>query len=153
MRQLKGRTLPGFNGTSNVAPVFVKICGIMRPADAVAAANAGADAIGLNFVPTSRRSIDLDTARAVLAAVPAGLMTVGVFRDASANEVLKITGSLGLDAAQLHGAEAPEHTARCDDQAARQAKAVDERSAFCAARSFRPMEEDRVRAGRHPVCP
>jgi phosphoribosylanthranilate isomerase len=91
--------------------VFVKICGITRPADAIAAVDAGADAIGLNFVPKSRRCIDTEVARAILAVVPDHVMTVGIFRDHLANEVLAITGALGLEAAQLHGDEPPEVTA------------------------------------------
>jgi phosphoribosylanthranilate isomerase len=91
--------------------VFVKICGITRPADAIGAGDAGADAIGLNFVPTSRRCIDVEVARAILAVVPDHVMTVGIFRDHPASEVLEVTGALGLDAAQLHGDEPPEVTA------------------------------------------
>ncbi len=91
--------------------MFVKICGITRPSDAVAAVEADADAIGLNFVASSRRFIDVAVARAVLAAVPDNVMTVGVFRNHSASEVLEITDTLGLDAAQLHGQESPETTA------------------------------------------
>ena len=91
--------------------MFVKICGITRPADAIAAVDAGADAIGLNFVPTSRRCIDVEVARAILAVVPDHVMTVGIFRDHLADEVLEITGALGLDAAQLHGDEPAEVTA------------------------------------------
>ena len=91
--------------------MFVKICGITRPADAIAAVDAGADAIGLNFVPTSRRCIDVELARAILAVVPDDVMTVGIFRDHLAHEVLEITGALGLEAAQLHGDEPPEVTA------------------------------------------
>jgi phosphoribosylanthranilate isomerase len=93
------------------AAVFVKICGITRPADAVAAVNAGADAIGLNFVPTSGRCIDIEVARAILALVPDNIMTVGIFRNHLASEVLEITGRLGLRAAQLHGDEPPDVTA------------------------------------------
>ena len=91
--------------------MFVKICGIVRPIDATAAIDAGADAIGLNFVPTSSRSIDLDTARAVLAIVPDHIMTVGIFRDHSPSEVLAITSTLGLRAAQLHGDGSSKDTA------------------------------------------
>jgi phosphoribosylanthranilate isomerase len=91
--------------------VFVKICGITRPECAIAAVQAGADAIGLNFVPTSRRVVDVTAARAILAVVPAHVMTVGVFRDQSAAEVLEITGALGLRATQLHGDESPAVTA------------------------------------------
>lgn len=89
----------------------MKICGITRPVDAVASADAGADAIGLNFVRTSIRGIDLGTARAVLDVVPDHVMTVGVFRDQLADEVLAVTGGLGLDAAQLHGDPSPDRTA------------------------------------------
>jgi phosphoribosylanthranilate isomerase len=88
--------------------VFVKICGVTRPADAGAVAAAGADAIGLNFVPASRRRIDLDTARSILAVVPEGVMSVGVFRDQPVDEMLHIIRTLGLSAAQLHGGESPE---------------------------------------------
>ena len=89
----------------------MKICGITRPADAVAAVEAGADAVGLNFVPTSRRRIDVEVARPIVAVVPDHVMTVGVFRDHRADEVLALTGALGLTAAQLHGDEPPEVTA------------------------------------------
>jgi phosphoribosylanthranilate isomerase len=91
--------------------VFVKICGITHPDDATAAVGALADAIGLNFVPTSRRCIDIETARAILAVVPDHVMTVGVFRNHAADEILEITSALGLSAAQLHGEESPEITA------------------------------------------
>ncbi|MDY7100889.1 MAG: phosphoribosylanthranilate isomerase [Actinomycetota bacterium] len=91
--------------------MFVKVCGVTRPADAVAAIDAGADALGLNFVPSSRRRIDVAAARAIVAVVPDHVMTVGVFRDQPVDEVLAITGELGLDAAQLHGDEPPEATA------------------------------------------
>ena len=50
-------------------------------------------------------------ARSILAVVPDHVMTVGIFRGHRANEVLDITGALGLTAAQLHGDEPPEFTA------------------------------------------
>ena len=90
--------------------MFVKICGITHPADARAAVDAGADAIGLNFVPTSRRYVDLDTARAIVAVTPGHIMTVGVFRNHPVTEILAITDGLGLSAAQLHGDEPPDVT-------------------------------------------
>jgi len=91
--------------------VFVKVCGITCVADAVAAVAAGVDAVGLNFVSSSRRCVDEATARAILAVVPDDVMTVGVFRDHAADDVIRIGRTLGLDAAQLHGDEAPECTA------------------------------------------
>jgi len=107
---MKRGTVPSTRAGS-VASVFVKICGITRPADAIAAVDAGADAIGLNFVPTSSRCVDVEVARAILAFVPDHVMTVGIFWDHLANEVLEIAGALGLQAAQLHGDEPPEFTA------------------------------------------
>ena len=86
--------------------VFVKICGITRAADAAVAAGAGADAIGMLFAP-SRRLVTVDEARAIVAEVPASVLKVGVFRDHLAREVLDIAGEVGLDVAQLHGAETP----------------------------------------------
>ncbi|MEZ5376167.1 MAG: phosphoribosylanthranilate isomerase [Acidimicrobiales bacterium] len=90
--------------------MFVKICGITRPADAVAAARVGADAIGLNFVPASSRRIDHDTARAIIEATPDHVQTVGVYRRHSTAEIIESVERHGLDAAQLHDAT-PEQVA------------------------------------------
>lgn len=95
--------------------MFVKICGITRRADAIAAVDAGADAIGINFVRTSRRCIGAEVARAIVAVVPDHVMTVGIFRDHLASEVLEIMRSIGLTAAQLHGDEPPQFTAAVSD--------------------------------------
>ena len=90
--------------------MFVKICGVTRPEDAKAAVDATADAIGLNFVATSRRCVDLETAAAILAVVPEHVMTVGIFQGSRAHDILEITSALALDAAQLHGDEGPAFT-------------------------------------------
>ena len=81
----------------------VKICGVTTPDDAAAVAAAGADAIGLNFVAGSPRALGIEQARAVSAAVPAGVLKVGVFAGASAAEIRRIVTAVGLDAVQLHG--------------------------------------------------
>jgi len=81
----------------------VKICGVTTAADAALVAAAGADAIGLNFVPGSPRLLTLAAARAVAAAIPAGVLKVGVFAGATAAEILEIARLIGLDAIQLHG--------------------------------------------------
>jgi phosphoribosylanthranilate isomerase len=81
----------------------VKICGVTTPADAAAVAAAAADAVGLNFVPGSPRFLDRDRARAVVAALPAGILRVGVFAGASVDEMLAVARDLRLDAVQLHG--------------------------------------------------
>ncbi len=85
--------------------MFVKICGMTDPGDAVAAVEAGADAVGLIFAP-SRRRVTPDQARAVVDAVAgSGVLTVGVFRDHLADEVIDIATTVGIDVAQLHGHE------------------------------------------------
>ena len=81
----------------------VKICGVTSPADATAVAAAGADAIGLNFVPGSPRHLARDRARAVAAAIPPGVLRVGVFAGAEPVEMLEVARDLGLHAIQLHG--------------------------------------------------
>lgn len=108
MLHVAHRPPPGPRTT--VGPVFVKICGITRLADAIAAAAAGADAIGLNFVPESQRRIDLTTARTIVDSTPTGVRRVGVFRNHSAAEILDAVAALGLDGAQLHGNHPPEET-------------------------------------------
>ncbi len=81
----------------------VKICGVTSAADAALAAAAGADAIGLNFVAGSPRRLTADAARAVAAAVPAGVVRVGVFAGHPAAEIRTVVREVGLDAVQLHG--------------------------------------------------
>jgi phosphoribosylanthranilate isomerase len=81
----------------------IKICGVTTPADARLAAEAGADAIGLNFVASSPRCLDAESARAVAAAVPAGVLKVGVFAGMPAASIRRIAADVGLDAIQLHG--------------------------------------------------
>jgi phosphoribosylanthranilate isomerase len=90
----------------------IKICGITRPEDARAAADAGADAIGLNFYPKSPRAIDVDRAQAIIAALPPGIVKVGVFVNALAEEVRHIFDELSLDLIQLHGDEPPDYLAK-----------------------------------------
>lgn len=85
--------------------IRIKICGITHPADAVLAAEAGADLIGLNFVPDSPRRLDLETAAAIASAVAGRLERVGVFRDASPEEIGRVLRRVDLDRLQFHGSE------------------------------------------------
>ncbi len=86
----------------------VKICGITSAADGLAAAEAGADAIGLNFYAGSPRCCSLEIAREIASAVPRGVCRVGVFVDAPASEIRHTAEVVGLDAVQLHGSETAE---------------------------------------------
>lgn len=85
----------------------IKICGIRRVEDAVAAARLGADAIGMVFHPAAPRCISIEQARQILDALPALVTAVGLFVDAPVGEVKRIAGSLGLRHLQLHGHETP----------------------------------------------
>ncbi|HVZ74448.1 MAG TPA: phosphoribosylanthranilate isomerase [Polyangia bacterium] len=94
--------------------VLVKICGITSPEDARMAAAAGADAIGVNLWPGSKRYVTDGRAKEILAAVPKGVMKVGVFVNLPPLEVRAKRIDLGLDRAQLHGDERAEDFARLD---------------------------------------
>jgi phosphoribosylanthranilate isomerase len=87
--------------------IVVKICGVRTPDDARAAVDAGADLLGVNFVPTSPRAVDVATARALARAVPSTPL-VGVFVDAPRAEVARIAAEVGLAGLQFHGDETPE---------------------------------------------
>jgi phosphoribosylanthranilate isomerase len=94
--------------------VKVKVCGIKEPGDARVAAEAGADAIGLVFAESPRK-VGVERAREIAAALPEGVLKVGVFVDAEPKEVLRISREVGLDYAQLHGDEEPETVAAIRD--------------------------------------
>ncbi len=85
--------------------VRVKICGITRVEDALAAAAAGADAIGLVFYAKSPRAVDIEQAREILAALPPFVTSVGLFVDAERSELERILASVPLDLLQFHGDE------------------------------------------------
>nr|WP_225776903.1 phosphoribosylanthranilate isomerase [Pseudomonas sp. Marseille-Q3773] len=85
-----------------------KICGITRIEDALAAAEAGADAIGLVFYTRSPRAVDVRQARAIIAALPPFVTTVGLFVNATRCELNEILEAVPLDLLQFHGDETPQ---------------------------------------------
>jgi len=85
--------------------IRIKICGITHPADAVLAVQAGADLIGLNFVADSPRRLSLDTAAEISRAVAGRTERVGVFRDATPEEIDRVLRRVDLDRLQFHGSE------------------------------------------------
>ncbi len=85
----------------------MKICGITRLDDALAAVRAGADALGFNFWPRSKRYLPSEEARAIVRRLPAFVTAVGVFVDPSRDEVLRALERSGCGVAQLHGNETP----------------------------------------------
>lgn len=84
-----------------------KICGITRIEDALSAAEAGADAIGLVFYAKSPRAVSVQQARTIIAALPPFVTTVGLFVDASRQELEEILAAVPLDLLQFHGDESP----------------------------------------------
>ena len=91
--------------------VRVKICGITNWADAAAALEAGANALGFNFYPPSPRYIAPSHARMIVNRLPAGVDAVGVFVNASFAAADEIGLAIDLDVFQLHGEEPPEAVA------------------------------------------
>ena len=85
-----------------------KICGITRIEDALAAVEAGADALGFVFYAKSPRAVTALQARAIIAALPPFVTTVGLFVNASACELNETLDAVPLDLLQFHGDETPE---------------------------------------------
>jgi phosphoribosylanthranilate isomerase len=90
----------------------VKVCGITRSADALAAARAGADAVGFVFYPSSPRYVTPERAREIAATIPPFVSTVGLFVDADVAMVAAALRTVRLDYLQFHGAESPEFCAQ-----------------------------------------
>lgn len=91
--------------------VSVKICGLTRPEDVVASAEAGARYVGFVFFPKSPRNVSVAAARDLALCVPAGIAKVALTVDADDALLDAMTGSVPLDMLQLHGAETPERVA------------------------------------------
>lgn len=90
----------------------VKICGITRPADARAAAEAGADAIGLVFYPLSPRYLSTERAVEIRDALPAFVQTVALFVNPDAAQVAQVLGRVRPALLQFHGEESPQFCAQ-----------------------------------------
>ncbi|BDZ48197.1 N-(5'-phosphoribosyl)anthranilate isomerase [Frondihabitans sucicola] len=87
--------------------MWIKICGLSTPETLDAAVTAGADATGFVFAPGSPRLVDAAHARELVARVPEGVETVGVFRDQPLDDVLRLARAAGVRTVQLHGHEDP----------------------------------------------
>ncbi|MGD8587917.1 MAG: phosphoribosylanthranilate isomerase [Chromatiales bacterium] len=85
----------------------IKICGITRGEDGLAAVRQGADAIGLVFYPPSPRSVTLEQAQAITAVLPPFVTVVGLVVDESRDRLQELVGSVRIDLLQFHGNENP----------------------------------------------
>jgi phosphoribosylanthranilate isomerase len=89
--------------------VKVKICGITNAADALAAVEAGADALGFMFYEPSPRHVAIRQAAEIIRELPPFIMRAGVFVDAPEDTVMRAIGDCGLTLLQFHGQEPPEY--------------------------------------------
>ena len=81
----------------------IKVCGVTRPQDARLAAKLGAWAVGMIFVPGTPRYLPPAKARLVRAAIPEGILAVGVFKRVSAEDLRRAVKEFRLDAVQIYG--------------------------------------------------
>ncbi|RKT47251.1 phosphoribosylanthranilate isomerase [Thiocapsa rosea] len=89
----------------------VKICGLTRRADVDAAVAAGVDAVGFVFHPPSPRAVSPQDARDLCAGLPPFVTAVGLFVDASPEQIRATLDQVPLELLQFHGEEAPEFCA------------------------------------------
>jgi phosphoribosylanthranilate isomerase len=83
----------------------VKICGITRKEDAWAAIDAGADALGFVFYAPSPRAVTTEQAQAIMQTLPPYVSKVGLFVNATSDEVQRVVQATSLDCLQFHGDE------------------------------------------------
>ena len=88
--------------------IWVKLCGMTNLEDALAAVDAGADAVGFIFVPSPRR-ISPELAKQIASQLPKTMDKVGVFADEDVKTLQDISAEVGLTVAQLHGHETPDY--------------------------------------------
>ncbi len=88
--------------------VWVKICGVTTVEDALVAVKAGADAVGVNLVASSKRRVDAATARAVREAVGDRVEVVAVVADLDCEALEALRAETGIEWLQLHGDESPD---------------------------------------------
>ena len=92
--------------------VRTKICGITSVEDALVAARAGCDAVGLNFYRASPRSVPVEAAREIAKALPPLVTRVGVFVNAAPEDIERVLAAVPIDVLQFHGEEEGDACAR-----------------------------------------
>jgi phosphoribosylanthranilate isomerase len=102
----------------------VKICGVTQRDQALAIAELGADYLGLNFWPQSKRHLPPASAAAWSPDIPKTTKLVGLFVNADANEVLDTAASVGLAFVQLHGDETPDYCSNLIERGLHVIKAI-----------------------------
>jgi phosphoribosylanthranilate isomerase len=85
--------------------MYVKVCGITHLDDARSAIAAGADILGFNFVPASKRRVSVELARSIIEQIRGQALAVAVVADLPTREALELLSTLAADRLQLHGDE------------------------------------------------
>ncbi len=116
-----------------MTPVQVKICGVTNIKDATTCAELGASMIGFNFYLQSPRYIEPKLARRIIEAIPSGVCAVGVFVDASIEEIRNTAQATGIRCVQLHGCPSPDKCSALGHEF----RVI---RAFATDREFRPEE-------------
>ena len=116
-----------------MTPVQIKICGVTNLKDAMACAEFGAHIIGFNFYRESPRYVEPKVAQRIIATISSGICAVGVFVDASTEEIRNIAHTVGLRCVQLHGPVSPDICS----ELAREFRVI---RAFSTDPQFRPEE-------------
>ena len=109
--------------------VRIKICGVTTPEDARAVVEAGAELLGMNFVPGSPRCLDLATAEAIAAEVAGAIERVAVFQNATPDEVERVLRRVEVERIQLHGEEPPDEVEDMDLPVIKALRGADEEAA------------------------
>ena len=95
--------------------VRIKICGVQNPEDALAAVEAGADLVGVNFVPSSPRCVDISTAEAICNVIAKSpVEKVALFQNATWDEIEHVLRRVDFDRVQFHGDETEEEVELVD---------------------------------------
>ena len=87
---------------------LVKVCGVTKLDDALAAAACGVDAVGFNFWSSSSRCVDISAATSIVMQLPDSLIKVGLFINAETNLIERVITEVHLDFIQFHGTESRE---------------------------------------------
>jgi phosphoribosylanthranilate isomerase len=102
----------------------IKICGLTTPQDAAAAIEFGADALGFNFFPGSKRYLQVEQSRDWISALPGTAEKVGILVDPSPERAREIAALPGITALQLHGIETPQFCRQLAEEGIRFEKAI-----------------------------
>ena len=122
---------------------WVKICGTTSLEDALAAVEAGADALGFVFA-TSPRRVTAEQVRAIIDELPATVEKVGVFVNESADRIREIVKGTGLTSVQLHGEESDRLLAEVNAMQTADGRQTEALSRYALARALRSRVESGI---------